>query len=26
VSGTIAKINVNQGDSVQGGMVLVEFE
>lgn len=26
VSGKIAKINVNQGDSVQGGMVLVEFE
>ncbi len=26
VSGRIAKINVNQGDPVQGGMVLVEFE
>jgi biotin carboxyl carrier protein len=26
VSGKIVKINVNQGDSVQGGLVLVEFE
>ena len=25
-NGKIAKINVKQGDSVQGGMVLVEFE
>ena len=26
VAGKIAKINVAQGDAVQGGMVLVEFE
>jgi biotin carboxyl carrier protein len=26
VSGKIAKINVSQGDPVQSGLVLVEFE
>ncbi|MDZ4797020.1 MAG: biotin/lipoyl-containing protein [Bryobacteraceae bacterium] len=26
VSGKIAKINVNQGDAVKGGQILVEFE
>jgi methylmalonyl-CoA carboxyltransferase small subunit len=26
IEGTIAKVNVNAGDSVQGRLVLVEFE
>ena len=26
IAGVIAKINVNTGDGVQGGQILVEFE
>jgi methylmalonyl-CoA carboxyltransferase small subunit len=26
IAGKVAKVNVNVGDSVQGGQVLVEFE